>query len=64
LAIVKGTLKSLNLRYNAKVTDAGFKELACLENLEILFVPAVAAINRLQAVQTCGRIALLKCARG
>jgi hypothetical protein len=39
LAGVKKTLKSLNLRYNAKVTDAGLRNLACLENLETLFLP-------------------------
>jgi Leucine-rich repeat (LRR) protein len=39
LASVKSTLKSLNLRYNSKVTDAGLHALACLKNLETLYLP-------------------------
>ena len=45
LATVKKTLKSLNLRYNFSVTDAGFKELACLENLEMLYFPSTKVGN-------------------
>ncbi|MBI3821796.1 MAG: hypothetical protein HY289_03845 [Planctomycetes bacterium] len=40
LAGVKKTLKSLSLRYNLTLTDGGLKELACLENLEVLYLPA------------------------
>src|SRR5262249_34003670 len=40
LASVNKTLKSLNLRYNMKLTDAGMKELAPLANLEVLYLPS------------------------
>jgi hypothetical protein len=40
LAGVRKTLKSLSLRYNSNLTDGVLKELACLENLEALYLPA------------------------
>jgi RNA polymerase sigma factor (sigma-70 family) len=38
LASVKKSLKSVNLRYNTKLTNAGMKELAPLISLEILYL--------------------------
>jgi uncharacterized protein YjbI with pentapeptide repeats len=40
LTRVQHTLRSINLRYNGNVTDAGLKELAGLEHLEIVYLPA------------------------
>jgi len=39
-------LKEINLRYNSKVSDTGLKELARLENLEMLFLPGTAVTDK------------------
>ena len=64
LAEVRISLRSLNLRYNLKLTDASLKELACLERLEKLYLPvtsfgdsglkALAALKNLNALSLMG----------